>query len=316
MNIGFYGKGGSGKTTMSALFSVFLDSQKYKVGLLDADVNSHTASIVGAHVDDAKVLSLPENESNIWRHLVGINTRVASAEYLNTTPPGNGSNHWSVNATDYLTETYGQAFGKQSHVFTVGSYKPESIGNGCHHSTQTVAENMITHAKLHSDEMLIIDSVAGNDAFGTTLFLNDVLVFIVKPEREGIDVLKRFLSLADRTGQRSRVVVVGNQVVSDAQRAFLEREVPADNLIGILDINEQLIERRLDNLPLGIESIREEEATLFQDILDRSKQLGTNTASRYETLLDLHRQTASESWVAGSYRAGLEDQIDPEYQPV
>ena len=43
---------------------------------------------------------------------------------------------------------------------------------------------MISHAMYGERDVLVVDSVAGNDAFGTTLFLNDVLVFVVKPERE------------------------------------------------------------------------------------------------------------------------------------
>ena len=94
MNIGFYGKGGSGKTTLSALFATYLDDKEYTVGLLDVDVNSQTAEILG--VSEAKDLSLPESKTDIYRYLAGENPRVKPNEFLNTTPPGTGSGRWSL----------------------------------------------------------------------------------------------------------------------------------------------------------------------------------------------------------------------------
>lgn len=229
MNIAFYGKGGSGKTTLSALFATYLDSKGYTVGLLDVDVNSHTAEILG--VDESKDLSLPDNKADIYRYLAGTNPRVKSNEFLNTTPPGTGSGRWSMSANNYLTKTYGRAFGKGSHVFTVGSYTPERVGVDCHHGAQKVAENMISHVAYGERDVLVVDSVAGNDAFGTSLHLNDALVFIVKPEREGIAVMKRFLELAGHAGVAERVLVVGNQASQSISRLKVDvKRLRADAL--------------------------------------------------------------------------------------
>ena len=312
MNIAFYGKGGSGKTTVSVLFAAWLDSKGYTIGLLDADVNSQTADVAGAVVDADKVLSRPKNEVAIWKHLAGSNPFVDETEFLNTTPPGKGSGSWTMASDNYITKHYGQAFGNRSHVLTVGSYTADKLGVACHHGTQTVAENMISHAKLMNKEILVIDSVAGNDAFGTTLYLNDVLVFVVKPEREGIAVLNRFLELAKHADVLDRVLVIANQITSDVQRTFLKREIPEECLIGLLEVNDGLIERRLEDKPLGTESIRDQEADVFQKILD----CASTQPAYYEALLEIHKKVAGESWVAGSYRTGLQDQIDPDYKPL
>ncbi len=313
MNIGFYGKGGSGKTTLSALFATYLDSKDYTVGLLDVDVNSHTAEILG--VTEAKDLSLPEHKADIYRYLAGENPRVRPNEFLNTTPPGPGSSRWSMDADNYLTKTYGRRFGKQSHIFTVGSYTPDRVGVDCHHGAQKVAENMISHAMYGERDVLVVDSVAGNDAFGTTLFLNDVLIFVVKPEREGVAVLKRFIELAEQAGVADRVLVVGNLASHSAQVEFLQREVPADTLLGILPSSDTVMQRRLDGQPLGMESVGEAEAKLFDTLLVRCQKLKRPLADRHEAVLDMHKKVASEAWVAGAYRAGLVDQIDEAYQP-
>ncbi len=308
MNIGFYGKGGSGKTTLSALFAVYLDSKDYTVGLLDVDVNSHTADILG--VTARSILSTPDNQLDIHRYLAGTNSRVKHDEFLNTTPPGTGSGLWSFDSENYLTKTYGQLFGKRSHIFTVGSYTPDQLGVDCHHSTQSVAENMISHASYGDKEALIVDSVAGPDAFGTSLYLNDILVFVVKPEREGIDVMHRFLSLAEAANIGDQVVIIGNQASHKTQIDFLKREVPTDKLLGILPGNDTIMERRLSGQPLGLESIGDPERQVFDELLARIQQSAPHPSKRHEKIVALHQKVAGEPWVAGVYRIGLEDQID------
>lgn len=314
MNIGFYGKGGSGKTTISAMFALYLDNLDYRVALMDVDVNSHTAEVIGAKTDKNKELSLVDNQQHIYRYLAGKNIRVKESEFLNTTPPGRGSGVWSLDKNNELTSSYGQAFGKRSNVYTVGSYKSEKVGLGCHHGNQSVAENMISHIRLKEKDILVIDSVAGNDAFGTSLYLNDLLVYVVKPEREGIAVMNRFFKLAEKCNILDRVVVIGNYISMASQIDFLKNEVPKDALLGFMDINNSIIEKRLADKPLDASLLKLEDKQIFKKIIVRASDFAANgQIYRYQNIVDLHRKVAAESWVAGSYRVGLEDQIDDTY---
>lgn len=312
MRIAFLGKGGSGKTVMSSLFSLYADSQKYRVGLVDVDVNSHTDDVLGL---TSRELSLPENITTIQAYLQGDNPRIKSSEWLNTTPPSTGSNHWRLGADNSLTEQFGAAFGERSHLFRVGSYKAEEIGVGCHHTTQTIVENMLSHAQLDERDIIVIDSVAGNDIFANSLYLQDLLVLVVKPEREGVSVFQRFYSLAEHVGLADRVRVIGNQVMTKRQQAFLEDHIPADILLGCLPVDETVIDRRLDGKPLTIDLVTSKLAELYDAVIAEAKPLARSPAELYKELTTLHQKVAAESWVAGAYRAGLEDQIDPDYQP-
>lgn len=311
MNIGFYGKGGSGKTTLSALFALWLDDQGYMVGLLDVDVNSHTAEVVGVEPSPNKILSDEFSRDDIRQYLAGANVRIKKNEFLNTTPPGTGSGVWTMRTENYITKRYGHSFGSRSHVFTTGSYNSDKIGIACHHDTQSVAENMISHAKFTEKDILVVDSVAGNDAFGTTLYLNDLLVFVLKPEREGVAVLRRFLALAERAGVRERVVVVVNQVSSDVQRSFLDRELSDIAVLGVIEMSDYVMDSRLNDRPLDVTALTPPDVELFRAIVKHTHR----RTDSYQSLIRLHRAVASEQWVAGAYRTGLDDQIDMEYQP-
>src|SRR5437773_1822175 len=89
MKIAFAGKGGSGKTTLSSLFTRHLAARGLPVVAIDADINQHLAEALGAAADPPPMgARLPE----IKEYLRGSNPRITSAAAMvKTTPPGRGS---------------------------------------------------------------------------------------------------------------------------------------------------------------------------------------------------------------------------------
>ena len=314
MRIAFLGKGGSGKSTLSGLFALYAAEKNKRVALLDVDVNSHTASMLGV---TEPVIELASSESvhDIRNHLKGANPRVEVHEFLNTTPPGRESGAWTLDENNPITRAFGVVVKHGARVFTVGSYSVDRIGIDCHHGAQEIAENMLSHAQLADDDMVVIDSVAGNDTFGNTLFMQDMLIFVVKPEREGIDVFQRFLQLATEAGVGERVFAIGNQVSSDRQEAYLREHVPDSALLGVIRANQVIVDDRLDDMPLGLKHIRPADKEVFDTILAKAQTCVQPPEERHRELIAMHRKVASQSWVAGAYRKGLEDQIDEEYRP-
>jgi CO dehydrogenase maturation factor len=95
MKIAFVGKGGSGKTTLAALFARTLATAPGRPPPLaiDADINQHLAAALGAGEDEAVLLpALGDHLALIKEHLRGDNPRISSpAAMVKTTPPGRGS---------------------------------------------------------------------------------------------------------------------------------------------------------------------------------------------------------------------------------
>jgi len=88
MKIAFAGKGGSGKTTLSSLFTRHLAGQGLPVVAIDADINQHLAEALGAAAPPPMGSHLPQ----IKEYLRGSNPRITSAAAMvKTTPPGRGS---------------------------------------------------------------------------------------------------------------------------------------------------------------------------------------------------------------------------------
>ncbi len=93
MKIAFVGKGGSGKTTLSSLFAGHLVASGSPVLAIDADINQHLATALGAtQAQAAQLPALGAHLPLIKEYLRGSNPRISSAAAMvKTTPPGTGS---------------------------------------------------------------------------------------------------------------------------------------------------------------------------------------------------------------------------------
>jgi ABC-type cobalamin/Fe3+-siderophores transport system ATPase subunit len=107
MKIAFVGKGGSGRTTLSALFCRHLAARGHPVLAIDADINQHLGGALGLE-DDIIAVPMGEHLREIKNYLRGDNPRVPSADLMiKTTPPGSGSRLLSVTGDNPIWSRFG-----------------------------------------------------------------------------------------------------------------------------------------------------------------------------------------------------------------
>lgn len=122
MQIAFTGKGGSGKSTVGALYVEHLRARSQHVLAIDADINVHLAAMLGLQTDDRLALSRPENITTIRRRLRGDNALIPSAEhFVPTTPPGPGSNPFSLSSEDPIMAAFATPAGTGLSHMHVGT---------------------------------------------------------------------------------------------------------------------------------------------------------------------------------------------------
>ncbi|GAA2297193.1 hypothetical protein GCM10010149_52140 [Nonomuraea roseoviolacea subsp. roseoviolacea] len=219
----FVGKGGSGKTTMSALFARHVASQGGPVVAVDADINQHLALVLGA---DESPEPLGDRLTEIKDFLRGDNPRIPSAEAMvKTTPPGRGSRLLSFDdlaASPYAVTTPGGV-----RLLATGPFGEDDLGVACYHSKVGAVELLLNHLVDGPGEYVVVDMTAGADSFASGLFTRfDLTVLVAEPTRQGVGVYRQYAEHA--AGFGVRVAVVGNKVHGPSDVDFLRAEVGAD----------------------------------------------------------------------------------------
>jgi CO dehydrogenase maturation factor len=315
MKIAFVGKGGSGKTTLSALFIQYLRQHKQRVVAIDADINMHLAPLLGYGelVDSTLYLSNPENIRDIKTTLKGSNPRIKElAHFRKSTPPGHGSQLIDLsNAADPLLSRYaiGQA---EAPLLTVGSYGTEGIGVSCYHNNLAILENMLSHMR-DGNTIVVTDMVAGTDAFASTLHAQfDLLVLSVEPTKRGIEVFKQYQQLSEEAGVIDRLRVVGNKARSHEDAQFIRDHIPAPFLLGTILESAHLREIERTGEAIAIEQVEDDTCRLMATIADELKAHRIDADTRLQTLHALHRKYVGQDFITERF-GDLTSQIDPDF---
>lgn len=313
MRIAFVGKGGSGKTTLSALFSVFQKNQGVPVLMLDADVNMHLTALVGCEpVPQERHISAPRNALSIKTYLRGANERIRLSHFRKTTPPTRQSNFVALHhPADPILSTH--AVGTpQFRLLTVGSYEADAAGSSCYHNNLAIAENILSHL-IDARGVLVADMVAGVDAFANTLFAQfDLLVLVVEPTRRGVEVYNQYQKLAEGTGVAHLLKVVGNKVRSPQDEQFLRSAIPTERLVGFLKDSAYLRLKDQTGGALDVRELETENQELLSVIAKLLEQQKPRHAERLAQLYHLHRAYVAQDFIRERF-GDLADQIDPEF---
>jgi len=230
MRVAFVGKGGSGKTTLSALFTRHLARSGAPVVAIDGDINQHLAHALGLDEDElfaAPPLSARTGE--IKDYLRGTNPRIASgAAMVKTTPPGRGSRLLRLLGDDEVHSHHVQEVGGVPLMVT-GAFAESDLGVACYHSKLGAVELYLNHLVDGPGEYVVVDMTAGADAFASGLFTRfDMTFLVVEPTRKSLSVYRQYRDHAAEFG--IPVAVVGNKVTGADDLAFLRERVGDDLL--------------------------------------------------------------------------------------
>ncbi|MGX7669218.1 ATP-binding protein [Plantactinospora sp. DSM 117369] len=236
MKIAFVGKGGSGKTTLAALFARHLAASApagTPLLAVDADINQHLAVALGADEDEAVQLpALGDHLTEIKEYLRGTNPRISSAAAMvKTTPPGRGSRLLRVVEANPIYDNLVREIGGIRLAVT-GPFATEDLGVACYHSKVGAVELILNHLADGPGEYVVVDMTAGADSFASGLFTRfDATFLVCEPTQRSVGVYRQYVGYAADFGVR--VHVVGNKVEDDSDVEFL-REHVGDDLLAWL----------------------------------------------------------------------------------
>ncbi|MEU0202152.1 MULTISPECIES: ATP-binding protein [unclassified Streptomyces] len=307
MRVAFVGKGGSGKTTLSALFSRHLARSGAPVLAIDGDINQHLAEALGGEEKPAPPLGahLPR----IKDYLRGTNPRIPSPEaMIKTTPPGRGSRLLRPLGDDELHARHlGRAGGVP--LMVTGEFDESDLGVACYHSKLGAVELYLGHLVDGPGEYVVVDMTAGADAFASGLFTRfDITFLVAEPTRKGVSVYRQYRDHAEQFG--IRVAVIGNKVTCEDDLLFLKEEV-GDDLLTHLEQSPWVRAAEQGRERGELEPHNRHALNILREAVDSHVRDWTRL---HRHAVEFHLRNA-RAWADARTGEDLAAQMDPEFVP-
>jgi len=240
MRIAFMGKGGSGKTTLSAAFSRWAANKFSKeVLVFDGDVNAHLQQALGI---EGEPIMIGHCGEEIARYVKGQRTDLGDSPVLSTTPPASASQFIASTANDPLLSRYALKNNNLS-LITVGSFNSSDVGANCYHTKLHSLCMILNHLLDSQEELVVIDATAGTDSLSTSLLIAyDLNVFVVEPGIKSIRVYLDFIKTDPESADKTFVIL--NKVMDEKDRDFVIKHIPKKQIIGEAPFSPEM--RRLE----------------------------------------------------------------------
>ena len=251
MKIAITGKGGVGKTTLTALLAQTYARQGLDVLAVDADPSPCLAGALGFPAE-------------LREKLHPIAEMDALIEERTGAKPGTVGGYFTINPrVDDIPERF-SVLHRGVRLLEMGSV--ELGGSGCICPEAAMLKTLFTHLLFRDDEMLVLDMYAGVEHLGrATVDFVDAMLIVVEPTRRSLGTAAQIKKLANDIGLQ-RLYLVGNKVRDDEEAAFLESEAHDIPLIGYLpaDMKVQEADRlgipvydHVESLKLAADQIKE-----------------------------------------------------------
>ena len=219
MKIAITGKGGVGKTTLSALLAqVYADAGR-QVLAADADPSPCLAGALG----------FPEDLRAQLRPIAEMDALI---EERTGAKPGTVGGFFTLNPrVDDIPERF-SVIHRGVRLLEMGSV--DLGGSGCICPESAMLKTLFTHLLFRKDDVLILDMYAGVEHLGrATVDFVDAMLVVVEPTRRSLGTAAQIKKLANDIGLK-HLWLVGNKVRSQEEAAFLEKETPGMPVLGFL----------------------------------------------------------------------------------
>ena len=235
MKIAISGKGGVGKTTLTAILAQVYAEKGREVLAVDADPSPCLAGALG----------FPES---LREKLHPIAEMEELIEERTGAKPGSIGGFFTINPrVDDIPERFSIA-NRGVKLLEMGSV--DIGGSGCICPEGAMFKTLFTHLLFRKDDILLLDMYAGVEHLGrATVDFVDVMLIVVEPTRRSLGTAKQIKKLANDIGL-TRLYLVANKVRNDEEVSFLKMTTPGIPILGFLPAD--LLVQEADRLGIPV----------------------------------------------------------------
>ena len=243
MKIAITGKGGVGKTTLTALLAQTYADASRDVLAVDADPSPCLAGALG----------FPDELREKLHPIAEMDTLI---EERTGAKPGTVGGFFTINPrVDDIPERF-SVLHRGVRLLEMGSV--DLGGSGCICPESAMLKTLFTHLLFRDDDILLLDMYAGVEHLGrATVDFVDAMLVVVEPTRRSLGTAAQIKKLANDIGLQ-RLYLVGNKVRNDEEADFLKNESSDIPLIGYLPADMKVQEADRLGIPVydHVESLR------------------------------------------------------------
>ena len=220
------GKGGVGKTTLSALLAYTYANDGHTVLAIDADPDANLASALGLPAEIAEQITPIAEMDDLIHERTGAR-------------PGEYGGFFSLNPkVDDIPERF-SATHRGIKLLVLGTVGRG--GGGCICPESALLKNLVRHLIIGRSEVVILDMEAGLEHLGRgTASSVDAFIVVVEPGRRSLQTAGAVRRLAADLGIH-KVYVVGNKIRNENDQAFILQHLPGDEVLGFVPFSEKAI---------------------------------------------------------------------------
>ena len=254
MKVAITGKGGVGKTTLSATLARLYAAEGRTVLCADVDPDANLGLALGMSEEDVNAI-VPISK---MRSLIEERTGATKDNLFYKLNP-----QVSDIPDKYAKEINGVK------LLVMGTL--ETGGSGCVCPEHVMLKAVLSALSFRKDDVVIMDMEAGLEHLGRgTASVMDRFIVVVEPGARSVQTYQKVKQLAADIGIH-RVSVVGNKIRDDADRQFIESRIPAEDILGFISYNAGVIDADRNGLsPYDVSPETVEEIRAIKNRMDES----------------------------------------------
>ncbi len=235
MKLAITGKGGVGKTTLTALLAQTYADMGHQVLAVDADPSPCLAGALGFPPSARAALHpISEMDDLIYERTGAKRGTIGGFFTLNP-------------RVDDIPERFSTVH-RGVRLLEMGAV--ETGGSGCICPESALLKTLFTHLLFRKDDVLLLDMYAGVEHLGrATVDFVDAMLIVAEPTRRSLGTAAQIRKLATDIGL-SRLYLVGNKVRNEEEAKFLEAETPGLPLLGYFPADLKVQEADRLNIPV------------------------------------------------------------------